>query len=182
MRCSWFESVLDQYVDATLPPKQMLAVAAHLHSCAACEALHRRLRVVDGLLHTRTMIDVGEPAFSANLMARVRAMPVPRPHHRPLWIIGAFYLICAWAAVGTVALVVRPGTGVAGAVIHGAASAWQAIAHGVHALSPVAPAAVLFFIAMFSIDVLLLASIFFFYRALRPRLAAHLAGAAETAP
>ncbi|MBV8280867.1 MAG: zf-HC2 domain-containing protein, partial [Candidatus Eremiobacteraeota bacterium] len=52
MRCSSCESLLDAFVDAALEPGRAAAVAAHLESCRSCETLHRRLRVVDGLLMT----------------------------------------------------------------------------------------------------------------------------------
>jgi anti-sigma factor RsiW len=166
--------VLDRYVEATLPPRRMLAVAAHLRECPACEALHRRLRIVDGLLHTRTMLDL-DPGFSHSLMAQVRAMPVPHAPRRTLWMLALFYLICAWATAITLAFA-WPRVHLATASIGTAgSSAWQALAHGVHALWPVAPLAFSFVAGILSIDALLLAGIYVFYRAIRPRLNDHLA-------
>ena len=179
MRCSWCETVLDEYVEATLPPRQMLAVAAHLQQCPACEVLHRRLRIVDGLLHTRTMIDV-ESGFSKAVMAHVRTMPVPQVRRRGIWIVLLFYLICAWAAAFTVAIVWPHAHVAPGAWTSVASSGWQAIAHGVHALSPVAPIAISIVVSVLAIDALLLAAIYVFYRTIRPRLNDHLA-ASESA-
>jgi anti-sigma factor RsiW len=166
--------VLDQYVEATLPPRQMLAVAGHLQACPACEALHRRLRIVDGLLHTRTMLDL-EPGFSRTVMAQVRTMPVPRVHRRAVWMIALFYLICAWAAALTVMFAWPRAHLATGALASTASSLWAAIAHGVHALWPVTPLAFVFVLGMLSIDAVLLAAIYVFYRTVRPRLAEHLA-------
>ena len=174
MRCSWCESVLDEYVEATLPPRRMLAVATHLRECAACEALHRRLRIVDGLLHTRRMLDV-EPDFSRNVMVKINAMPVPHAPRRAIWIVALFYLICAWVATITIAFV-WPRANVASAVLAGAeSSGWRAIAHAAHAVSPVAPIAFSVVVSVLAIDALLLAAIYVFYRTIRPRLNDHLA-------
>ncbi len=173
MRCSWFETVLDEYVEATLPARQMLAVAAHLQQCSACELLHRRLRIVDGLLHTRKTIDV-QPDFSQSVMARVRSMPVPHAPRRAMWIVALFYLICAWAVALTIALV-WPRAHVPGAWTSVIASGWQAIAHGVHAVSPIAPIAFSIVVSVLAIDALLLAAIYVFYRTIRPLLNDHLA-------
>ncbi len=52
MRCSWCEPLLDAYVEGTLDAAQTGAMAAHLRTCTACDAAHRRLRVVDALLMT----------------------------------------------------------------------------------------------------------------------------------
>jgi anti-sigma factor RsiW len=174
VRCSWCESLLDEYVEATLPPRRMLAVAAHLRECPECESLHRRLRIVDGLLHTRKMLDV-EPQFSKGVMAQVRTMPVPHAPRRAIWIIALFYLICAWVSVLTVAFVWPHAHVASGAVANAGSSAWQAITHGVHALSPVAPIAVSLVVGVLLIDALLLAAIYIFYRTIRPRLNDHLA-------
>ena len=174
MRCSWCETVLDEYVEATLPPRRMLAVARHLQSCPGCEALHRRLRIVDGLLHTRKMLDV-EPDFSQAVMARIQTMPVPHPHRRAIWIVALFYLICAWAAAIAVALVWPHAHFAPGALASAGSSALQAISHGLHAMSPVAPIAFSIVVSVLAIDALLLGAIYVFYRTIRPRLHDHLA-------
>ena len=179
MRCSWCEAVLDEYVEATLPPRRMLAVAAHLRQCPACESLHRRLRIVDGLLHTRKMLDV-EPDFGNAVMAQIRTMPAPQTPHRAIWIVALFYLICAWVTAFTVALVWPRVHLVPDAWANVTSSAWQAIAHGVHAVSPVAPIAFSIVVSVLAIDALLFAAIYLFYRTIRPRLNDHLA-ASETA-
>ena len=174
MRCSWCETALDEYVEATLPPRRMLAIARHLQQCRECEALHRRLRIVDGLLHTRKMVDV-EPSFGKNVMAEIRDMPIPHAPRRAIWIVALFYLICAWVTAFTIVWI-WPHAHLASNALTGAgASGWEAIAHGVRALWPVAPLAFSFTVGILSIDALLLAAIFIFYRAIRPRLNDHLA-------
>jgi anti-sigma factor RsiW len=178
VRCSWCENVLDEYVEATLPPRRMLAVARHLRECPVCEALHRRLRIVDGLLHTRKMLDV-EPDFSKAVMARIHTMPVPHAPRRAIWIVALFYLICAWAAAITLAFVLRHAHVASDALARVGSSGWQAIAHGVQAMSPMAPIAIAIVVGVLAIDALLLAGIYVFYRTVRPRLNAHLT-ASET--
>jgi anti-sigma factor RsiW len=171
--------VLDEYVEATLPPRRMLAIARHLQECPACEALHRRLRIVDGLLHTRRMLDV-EPGFSKAVMAQIHTLPVPHAPRRAIWIVALFYLICAWAATITLAFVLPHAHVASDALASVGSSGWQAIAHGVHAMAPVAPIAISIVVGVLTIDALLLAAIYVFYRTIRPRLNDHLA-ASETA-
>lgn len=178
MRCSWCEAVLDEYVDATLPPRRMLAVARHLQQCPDCEALHRQLRIVDGLLHTRKMLDV-EPDFSKAVMVHIESMPVPHAPRRAIWIVALFYLICAWTAGITLAFLWPHANIASNALANAGSSGWQAIAHGVHAMSPVAPIAFSVVAGVLAIDALLLAAIYVFYRTIRPRLNDHLA-ASET--
>jgi anti-sigma factor RsiW len=174
VRCSWCEAVLDEYVEATLPPRGMLTVARHLKECPACEALHRQLRIVDGLLHTRNVLDV-DPSFGKNVMVAIRSMPAPHVPRRAIWIVALFYLICAWTAAITVAFV-RPHAHVASSALASAGSSgWQAVVHGVQAMSPVAPIAFSVVVGVLAIDALLLAGIYVFYRTIRPRLNDHLA-------
>lgn len=179
MRCSWCEDVLDEYVEATLPPRRMLAVSRHLQECPDCEALHRQLRIVDGLLHTRKMLDV-EPDFSKAVMTHIQTMPVPHAPRRAIWIVALFYLICAWAAAITLAFIWPRAHVASSALANAGSSGWQAIAHGVHAMSPVAPIAISIVVGVLVIDALLLAAIYVFYRTIRPRLNDHLA-ASESA-
>jgi anti-sigma factor RsiW len=174
VRCSWCEAVLDEYVDATLPPRRMLAVARHLQQCPACEALHRQLRIVDGLLHTRKMLDV-EPDFSKAVMVHIQSMPVPQAPRHAIWIVALFYLICAWVTAITL-FFVWPHASLASSALAGAGSGgWQAIAHAVRAMSPVAPIAFPIVVSVLAMDALLLAGIYVFYRSIRPRLNDHLA-------
>jgi anti-sigma factor RsiW len=180
MRCSSCESLLDQYVDATLPPRQMHAVAAHIRTCPSCAALHDRLRVVDGLLHTHRMLDLA-PGVTGAVMARVRAMPAPRAPRQSIWIAAAFYLICAWGVVFASFVFLRTGARSASAFLARLAQGGgQAVTHAAHAVVPILPVAVSVMVSVLAVDVLLLAAVIVFYRTVRPRLTAHLASAGET--
>lgn len=179
MRCSSCEPLLDQYVETTLEPARAGAVAAHLRSCAACEDLHRRLRIVDGLLATVRIPDL-ERDFTADLMARVRELPAPALPRRPLLPLAAFYLVAAWIVVGTALAVFWPGAP-AGARALGrvVADSLATLGQSTHALWPVAPLALSVVVSVLSIDVLLFAALIVFYRSVRPRLTAYLAATVE---
>jgi anti-sigma factor RsiW len=174
VRCSSCEPLLDEYVDATLPPGQMHRVRTHLRSCTSCDALHRELRIVDGLLLTRRNVDIA-PDFSQTVMARVQALPAP-PRVRSLVLpLAAIYIVGAWIAVAVALLAVyreAPHAFVSAAVR--AQHAFAAVAHAVQTLIP-APYALSFVVATLAVDVALLAALIYFYRTLRPRLAEHLA-------
>jgi anti-sigma factor RsiW len=172
VRCSSCEPLLDEYVDATLSNKQMHAIAAHLHECEACEAMHRRLRIVDGLLHTRAMIDVPSD-FTDGVMAQIRALPVPHAPRRSLGRLALYYLVAAWAALGLTFAFYNGAASRFAHVLGSIADAgWQALVHGVHALGPVAPVAVPVGVGVLFVDALLIAATVVFYRVVRPRLAA----------
>jgi anti-sigma factor RsiW len=178
MRCSWCESRLDEYVDATLSPVQMRAMYVHLQSCPDCEALHRRVRVVDGLLHTTRAIQL-DGDFTSLVMTQIEVLPTPRVPRQSLWLFGAFYLVCAWALVAAAMLALRPGTFAAAGLAFNGVGALRALMQGAHALWPIAPLAVFLVAGALSVDALLLTAIVLFYRTLRPRLAAALAARAE---
>jgi anti-sigma factor RsiW len=174
VRCSSCEPLLDEYVDATLPPAQMQRVRAHLSSCAECSALHRELRIVDGLLLTRRNADIA-PDFSQTLMARVRSLPAP-PRMRSLVLpLAGLYVVAAWIAVVTaIALLYREAPQAFFSAAGNAQHAFTAVAHGVQTLVP-APYALSFIAVTLTVDIVLLAALIYVYRTLRPRLAEHLA-------
>lgn len=176
MRCSWCEASLDEFVEATLSPAAMQAVAAHLRECAACEALHRRLRIVDALLETARIPEL-EPAFTDAVMVRVRMLPVPAPARRAIWPIAACYVIAAWIATAIAIALSHSGAPAAAAQAIAArtGSALAGFMGGLHALWPVAPLAASLVIGVLSVDVVLFAVVIVFYRTVRPRLAARLA-------
>ena len=172
MRCSLCEGLLDEYVDATLPNARMRAIAAHLQDCESCEALHRRLRIVDGLLHTRSMIDVA-PDFTKAVMQKVAAMPAPRAPRRSIARLAFYYLVAAWVALGLAFAFINGAAPRVAHVLTSVANAgWQALVHGVHALGPVAPVALPVGVGVLFVDALLIALAVVFYRVVRPRLTA----------
>ena len=179
MRCSWCEPLLDQYVDAGLEPARTAAVALHLRGCSACEALHRRLRIVDALLATARTPAL-DADFTHDVMARVRAMPfpaLPRRHWLPL---AAFYLVAAWIAAGAVYALALPGAlPQTHALAHALAGSLAALAHATRALVPVEPVALSVVLTVLAIDALLFVAVAAFYRRVRPRLTAYLASEAR---
>ncbi|MEO6835005.1 MAG: zf-HC2 domain-containing protein [Candidatus Tumulicola sp.] len=178
MRCSSCEALLDQYVEAALPPARANAVAAHLRGCAACEDVHQRLRIVDALLTTARLPGL-RANFTFDVMAGIRTMPAPAAPRRPLLPLAAFYLVAAWIFVGAALSFVWPVAPAGGrAFAHLAAGTLQAVGASAHALWPVAPIALSVVVSVLSIDVLLFAVLVVFYRTVRPRLTAYLAASA----
>ena len=107
MRCSWCEPLLDAYVEGALDPARIRAVAAHLHACPACDAPHRRLRVVDGLLMTARDPTLRDD-FTEHVMSAVRLLPAPAPLRKPLLPLAAFYLVAAWIVTAAAIVLLRP--------------------------------------------------------------------------
>jgi anti-sigma factor RsiW len=178
VRCSSFEPLLDQYVEATLSPRMMAAVSEHVRRCDRCSELLTELRVVDALLATTKPIELA-PNFTFAVMAEARATTIA-PVRAPLvWAWLAFYLVAAWlAATGGYALFSRrlPPLGSAVLSVRDAVAQFFATIGAVsHAVAPLAPAVVTFVIAALLVDALLVATIFVFHRTVRPQLAARLA-------
>jgi anti-sigma factor RsiW len=178
VRCSSCEILLDRYVEATLPPRQMCAVSAHLKTCDACAELVNELRVVDALMATTTNVDL--PAnFTFAVMAEVRTIPVAVERRLSVWSLLVFYLVAAWIALSGAFALLGPRVAV---VQHALATVWSGavnvfdavtgIAHGVGPAAPVVVGVVTF---VLFIDALLAGALIFFYRSVRPRLAAVLA-------
>jgi hypothetical protein len=146
----------------------------------ACETLHRRLRVVDGLLMTARVPGLHDD-FTAHVMAAVSALPQPAPQRKPLLPLAAFYLVAAWIVTVAVVALVRPHVPVGSGAVRGMASIAQAVAQGAHALWPFAPIAVPAIVIVLAVDVMLFAALVFFYRRIRPRLTAYLSVPVEAA-
>lgn len=173
MRCSSCESLLDAFIDGALEPARATAVVAHLASCRSCEALHRRLRVVDGLLLTARAPDLHHD-FTVAVMQFVRTLPAPQPVRKTLLPLAVFYLVAAWITAAAL-LLARPRIPIGANAAAGAAgNLLHAIAQGAHALWPVAPVAVPAVVGVLILDALLFAGLVVFYRRVRPRLAAYL--------
>lgn len=175
MRCSSCETLLDQYVDASLEPARAAAVARHLCGCAACEELHRRLRVVDGLLATARSAEL-TPDFTFDVMTRLRAMPLPAAPKRSLLPLAVFYLVAAWILAGSALALAWPGTPFQlRALAQAVSGPLAALQHATQTFLPLEPIALSVVISVLSIDVLLFAALVVFYRSVRPRLTAYLA-------
>lgn len=180
MRCFSCEALLDEYVDAALEPARESAVAMHLRDCAACQALHHRLRIVDALLATARTPAL-DADFTHDLMQRVRAMPPPALPKRHWLPLAAFYLVAAWIVAGAIYALALP----AGALpqthglAHAVSGSLAALAHGTRALVPVEPVALSIVLTVLAIDALLFVAVVAFYRRVRPRLTAYLAAEAR---
>lgn len=179
MRCSWCEALLDEYVDAGLEPARATTLANHLRDCTACEALHRRLRIVDALLTTARTPPLHED-FTYDVMQAVRAMPHPAAPKRHWVPLAAFYLVAMWIAAAAVyALALPAALPQTHALAHGLGGSLAALAHGTRALVPVEPVALSVVLTVLAIDAILFVAVVAFYRRVRPRLTAYLAAEAR---
>lgn len=97
MRCSSCEPLLDRYREGTLTRRQMIEIGKHLRGCEGCRALLEELRMVDGLLETRSVPELPEN-FTFAVMAEARATHPPRDRHLPFWIFLALYSSAAWVS------------------------------------------------------------------------------------
>jgi anti-sigma factor RsiW len=172
--CSSCEAWLDRYVDGDLEPRQAAWVARHLDQCPSCEVLHRRLRVVDGLLETMQPAEL-RTDFSSAVMAAVRELPIPAAPHRAWPFLAIGYLIVGWLALAAVFFELRTRQLVAAGVGKAFANIFAALESAQHMLSPVTPYAISAVVAVLTIDVLLFALLAVFYHRVGPRLAVHLA-------
>jgi anti-sigma factor RsiW len=99
VNCSSFESLLDEYVDGALAPRDRALVAAHVPGCANCSSLLEELRVIDALLLGPRKLEPA-PNFTFKVMADVRTTLRPHRHRiHGLALIGT-YLAFAWIAIG----------------------------------------------------------------------------------
>ena len=99
MRCSSFSSRLDEYVDGTLGHADHARVETHLSTCADCSSLLEELRVIDALLLAPRDVEPA-PNFTFAVMAEVRTMHAPHPHHRVSFAAIGAYIVFAWIAIG----------------------------------------------------------------------------------
>ncbi len=183
VRCSSCEPLLDQYVEGTLAPQTMLAVRAHLSSCASCRSLLHDLKAVDGLLFTTRVPSLPEN-FTFAVMAEVCSQPLPRARQHPVWSFLTLYCAAAWVAV--IAGIVLMGTSRVwvfdagssaltrlGLVSSGfSASISQGFAHAIPGLAA-------FGFGVLIIDIVIAAAFAALYLLVRPRLAAQIASAPE---
>jgi anti-sigma factor RsiW len=179
MRCFSCEVLLDAYLERELPPRMMRAVANHLRRCPSCAATLSELRVVDGLLVTTRPVEL-PPNFAFAAMTHVRNLPKPRRTSGALWIALALYVVCAWIAVwvATIALRGAPalGTGFVESSVADAmhAGPWHALATTLRAFTPLTPLVAPALAIALLLDLALAAGVLFFYRAVRPWLAARI--------
>lgn len=178
MRCSSCESLLDRYLEATLPPRQMASVRLHLRTCDACASLLTELRIVDALLETTKSPDIA-PNFTFAVMAEVNAMPAPHARRISPWSLLTFYLVAAWialsgayAAFGSHVPGIVSGVGAASGILRDAFVTMTSILHGLGPAAPITIAVVSFVLFL---DALLVGGVIYFYRSVHPHLATVLA-------
>ncbi len=99
MRCSFFESNLDAYVEETLPAAARARFETHLAACADCAALLAEYRVVDALLSSPRRLEPA-PNLTFKIMAEVRSLPRPHAHHTSLLAVIATYVAFGWVTIG----------------------------------------------------------------------------------
>lgn len=178
MRCSSCEILLDRYVEATLQPRQMAAVSAHVKTCDRCAGLVNELRVVDALMATTKSVDL--PAnFTFAVMAEARTMPVAAERRLSVWSLLVFYLVAAWIALSGGFALLGPRAAFVqhafGAVWSSTLEVFAAVGGIAHGVAPAAPAVLGVVSFVLFVDVLLAGAFIFFYRSVRPRLAAAIA-------
>ncbi len=175
MHCASCEPLLDAYLEGTLQPRQMHQVSRHLRTCTECEALLGELRVIDALLTTARAPGSVVPDVTS---AVVRATRTTRPRVQPripIWLPLLGYLAIAWALLALVQIRSHDVTRLSAALFETGARNVAAIGAAVHALAPATPVAAAAVTGVLLVDVILLLTIFYGYRRLRPLLAFHLA-------
>jgi anti-sigma factor RsiW len=145
MRCSSsnLQSLLDEFVDGTLADADHVRVDAHVATCADCASLLEELRVVDALLVSPRVLEPA-PNFTFAVMADVRTMRAPHPHHRISFAALGTYIVFAWLAIGgflvfgghTARAALASLGAAVGASLHGSAILARAVGHvfGTHTL------------------------------------------------
>jgi hypothetical protein len=176
MRCSSCEPLLDAYLEAALSRRRAFAVGAHLRACGPCASLLRELRVVDALLTTARVPGVA-PDFTAAVVSAAAASP-PKVVRRRGSLAAALILYVALAWTIAAFAVIR---------WHALADFSQALAAfgrpdlaaldaAARALAPATPVAAAVVTGVLLLDVLLLATLLYGYRRVRPLLAFYLRG------
>jgi anti-sigma factor RsiW len=128
--------LLDEFVDGTLSNSAHARVEAHVATCADCASLLEELRVVDALLVSPRILEPA-PNFTFAVMADVRTMHAPHPHHRISFAALGAYIVFAWIAIGgffffgghTARLALASLGGVGSASLHGSAILVRAVGH-----------------------------------------------------
>jgi anti-sigma factor RsiW len=170
--------MLAPYVEASLTPKQMHDVDLHVRSCAACASLLGEVRVVDALLATAMPAELA-PNFTFAVMAEVRSRPVPESTRAPLVAILGGYLLGAWVVFSALALLLAGRLPALAAFqrseLQAPAEALRALTGAASSIAPAMPSVLAVVAALAVIDAIFLACVVFFYRDVRPRLAAHIA-------
>ena len=179
MRCSSCSNDLDRYLEGTLSPARMRAMAEHLRTCDECRATLDELKVIDALLATTAPVDLA-PNFTYAVMAEVRTMPQPRAFRFSHWGLLTVYTIGAWVALVAFWLFARETAtatlaSASNNAIAATGSTFAALTAGMHALAPYAPFVVISVLLVMAIDAAFFGAIFFYQRRIRPHVLATIA-------
>ena len=179
MRCSSCSNDLDRYLEGTLSPARMRAVAEHLRTCDECRATLDELKVIDALLATTPPVELA-PNFTYALMAEVRTMPQPRGFRFSHWALLTFYTIGAWIALIAFWIFARATAAAtlasaSNGAVNATSSAFAALGAGMHALAPYIPFALIAGLLVVAIDAAFFGAIFFYQRRIRPHMLATIA-------
>jgi anti-sigma factor RsiW len=99
MRCRPVRERMSEYLDGELPPRERVAIEAHLEGCAECRAEAEALRQAEDGLKTLAAVEPA-PDLSEDLRRRI-AIPLP---WRPRWgvaaaVVGAAVVVTAVAVL-----------------------------------------------------------------------------------
>jgi anti-sigma factor RsiW len=172
VRCSSCEPLLDDYLEATLRPRQALAVGEHLRDCAHCAAFLHELRVIDGLLTTARAGNVAAD-FTAGVVTATRATQPPSRKALPLWLPLLAYLAIAWAFAAAALRVSQLGA-ILRATLLSEQRGLAAVEAALRAVAPATPMVAAAVTGVLLLDLLLLGAVFYGYRHLRPLIALYL--------
>ena len=174
MRCSWCEPLLDDYLEATLSPRQMREVAEHIDSCPSCGTFLQELRVVDALLWTvRPPGSIGSD-FTQTVVSATRGAHPQRVNRLPLWAPLLAYLALAWVAVGFAATRAADLRTLLAGTLFSSERGLAAISAALRAVAPATTPAAVTVAIVLAVDALVLCAMLYGYRRLRPRLALYL--------
>ena len=179
MRCSSCSNDLDRYLEGTLSPARMRAMAEHLRTCDDCRATLDELKIIDALLATTAPVELA-PNFTYAVMAELRTRPLPRAFRLSHWALLTFYTIGAWVAlvafwVFARALATATLSSASSNAVTATSSTFAALASGMHALAPYAPFAAVAVLLIVAIDAAFFGAIFLYQRRIRPHVLAAIA-------
>ncbi|MGC8486108.1 MAG: anti-sigma factor family protein [Candidatus Baltobacteraceae bacterium] len=179
MRCSSCSNDLDRYLEGTLSPARMRAMAEHLRTCDECRATLDELKVIDALLATTAPVEIA-PNFTYAVMAELRTLPQPRAFRFSHWALLTIYTVGAWIALVAFWIFAHASatatlTSASSNAVTATSSTFAALAVGMHALAPYAPFAAVAVLLIVAIDAAFFGAIVFYQRRIRPRVLAAIA-------
>jgi anti-sigma factor RsiW len=172
MRCSSCEPLLDAYLEGALSRRRAFAVGAHLRACDDCAAFLAELRVVDALLTTARVPGVAADFTATIVSATAAAAPhsIARPR-RSLGVALLLYVALAWTLAAFAVVRWHAFAGLPQTIATLGRPDLAALGAAARALAPATPVVAAAGTGVLLLDVLLLATLAYGYRRLRPLLA-----------